>query len=159
MGPFPSASSRTVLVGFPDTRLSSGQFRPAESADISYSAVVTTLTRLLDKGAVSRSKAGRAYRYSPVRDAAGLVAERMSRLLTAEPDPRLRAAPVRRQSQRARRADPPQSACRRPERLTFHRPPATGTALNLLTTVGRGRDGDRGAVGGLVVEFHPAETV
>ncbi|GIG93012.1 hypothetical protein Pen02_79480 [Plantactinospora endophytica] len=53
---------------------------------LSYSTVVTTLTRLFDKGAVTRDRDGRAYRYGAVRDAAGLVAERMSRLLAAEPD-------------------------------------------------------------------------
>ncbi|WP_433531771.1 BlaI/MecI/CopY family transcriptional regulator [Micromonospora sp. CA-263727] len=56
------------------------------SGALSYSAVVTTLTRLFDKGAVTRQRDGRAYRYGAIRDAAALVAERMSRLLVAEPD-------------------------------------------------------------------------
>ena len=53
---------------------------------VAYSTVVTTLTRLHDKGIVARHRDGRAYRYGAVSDAAGLVANRMSRLLAAEPD-------------------------------------------------------------------------
>lgn len=60
---------------------------------LSYSAVVTTLTRLHEKGAVTRHRDGRAFRYGALRDAAGLVAERMSRLLADEPD---RASVLRR---------------------------------------------------------------
>ncbi|MEV4629377.1 BlaI/MecI/CopY family transcriptional regulator [Micromonospora sp. NPDC049523] len=70
-----------------------GPLTPGEVRDrldpagsLSYSTVVTTLSRLFEKGAVSRERDGRAYRYGAVRDAAGLVAERMRRLLTAEPD-------------------------------------------------------------------------
>lgn len=61
--------------------------RPAgRRADLSYSTVVTILTRLHAKGAVIRERHGRAYRYAAVRDAAGLVADRMARLLAAESD-------------------------------------------------------------------------
>ncbi|MEV4656496.1 BlaI/MecI/CopY family transcriptional regulator [Micromonospora sp. NPDC049301] len=35
---------------------------------------MTTLTRLFDKGAVSRQRDGRSFRYCAVRDAADLVA-------------------------------------------------------------------------------------
>ena len=55
--------------------------------------VVTTLTRLHEKGAVTRHRDGRAFRYGALSDAAGLVAERMSRLLADEPD---RASVLRR---------------------------------------------------------------
>ncbi|GAA2358378.1 hypothetical protein Cme02nite_34470 [Catellatospora methionotrophica] len=60
--------------------------RLAPEADLSYSTVVTILGRLHIKGAVIRERDGRAYRYAAVRDAAGLVAERMTRLLSAESD-------------------------------------------------------------------------
>ncbi|MEV0457253.1 BlaI/MecI/CopY family transcriptional regulator [Catellatospora methionotrophica] len=60
--------------------------RLAPEADLSYSTVVTILSRLHIKGAVIRERDGRAYRYAAVRDAAGLVAERMTRLLSAESD-------------------------------------------------------------------------
>ncbi|MBE1489496.1 BlaI/MecI/CopY family transcriptional regulator [Plantactinospora soyae] len=68
--------------------LTPGEVRERLDPDgtLSYSTVVTTLTRLFDKGAVTRERDGRAYRYGAIRDAAGLVAERMSRLLAAEPD-------------------------------------------------------------------------
>ncbi|MEU8075094.1 BlaI/MecI/CopY family transcriptional regulator [Catellatospora citrea] len=60
--------------------------RLAPHADLSYSTVVTILTRLHTKGAVIRRRDGRAYRYAAVRDAAGLVADRMTKLLDAESD-------------------------------------------------------------------------
>ncbi|MEV4414925.1 BlaI/MecI/CopY family transcriptional regulator [Catellatospora sp. NPDC049609] len=68
--------------------LTPGQVRDrlAPQTELSYSTVVTILTRLYGKGAVIRERDGRAYRYAAVQDAAGLVAERMTRLLEAEPD-------------------------------------------------------------------------
>ena len=45
--------------------------------DLSYSTVVTVLSRLFDKGLLARSKQGRAYAYAPVADAHGLTARRM----------------------------------------------------------------------------------
>lgn len=55
-------------------------------ADLSYSTVVTILTRLHEKGALSREREGRAYRYAPVADEAGLAARRLSQLLDRSPD-------------------------------------------------------------------------
>ncbi|WP_432994194.1 BlaI/MecI/CopY family transcriptional regulator [Dactylosporangium sp. CA-233914] len=60
---------------------------------LSYSAVVTTLTRLHARGAVTRERDGRAFRYGALSDPAGLVAGRISRLLAAGPD---RASVLRR---------------------------------------------------------------
>ncbi|GAA2117708.1 BlaI/MecI/CopY family transcriptional regulator [Actinomadura napierensis] len=60
---------------------------------LSYSTVVTTLTRLHKKGAAVRSRHGRAFRYRAVADAAALTASRMSRLLSDEAD---RASVLRR---------------------------------------------------------------
>lgn len=48
---------------------------------LSYSTVVTILTRLHEKGSLSRERDGRAYRYAPVADEAGLAARRLSQLL------------------------------------------------------------------------------
>jgi predicted transcriptional regulator len=56
------------------------------SGSLSYSAVVTTLTRLHDKHAVARDRVGRAYHYVAVADASTLVAWRMGRLLDAQAD-------------------------------------------------------------------------
>jgi predicted transcriptional regulator len=68
--------------------LSPGEIRDRLSPDgaLSYSAVVTTLTRLHDKKAVVREKDGRAYRYTAIADATTLVARRMGRLLDTEAD-------------------------------------------------------------------------
>ncbi|WP_285472168.1 BlaI/MecI/CopY family transcriptional regulator [Actinoplanes sp. NBRC 101535] len=78
----------------------SGPLTPGEVRDIvdptgslSYSTVVTTLTRLHEKGSVTRSRDGRAFRYGALSDPAGLVADRMSRLLAVEAD---RASVLRR---------------------------------------------------------------
>jgi predicted transcriptional regulator len=53
---------------------------------LSYSTVVTTLSRLYEKGALIRHRDGRAFRYGATSNAAGLVADRMSRLLASEDD-------------------------------------------------------------------------
>jgi predicted transcriptional regulator len=55
---------------------------------LSYSAVVTTLTRLHGKGVVTRRRAGRAFLYVAQSDAASLVAWRMNRLLDEQADHR-----------------------------------------------------------------------
>lgn len=56
------------------------------SADLAYTTVVTILTRLHEKNALSRQREGRAYRYAPVADEAGLAARRLSALLDATAD-------------------------------------------------------------------------
>lgn len=63
------------------------------SGQLSYSTVVTTLTRLHEKGAVARHRDGRAFRYGALAAPAGLVADRMTRLMAVEPD---RASVLRR---------------------------------------------------------------
>ncbi len=58
-----------------------------ELADLSYSTVVTILTRLYAKGVVSRERsAGRAFAYRPVADESGLAARRMHQVLAGEVD-------------------------------------------------------------------------
>ncbi|WP_245931702.1 BlaI/MecI/CopY family transcriptional regulator [Actinokineospora auranticolor] len=56
------------------------------SGALSYSAVVTTLTRLHEKKAVTRQRIGRAYHYTALTDPPALVAWRMSKLLESETD-------------------------------------------------------------------------
>jgi predicted transcriptional regulator len=56
------------------------------SDDLAYTTVVTILTRLHDKGAVSRHKQGRSFAYAPVDDEAGLAARRMRKMLDTGPD-------------------------------------------------------------------------
>ena len=51
-----------------------------------YSTVVTILTRLYEKKALTRSRAGRAFRYAPVTDEAGLAARRLAAMLDRTQD-------------------------------------------------------------------------
>jgi predicted transcriptional regulator len=53
---------------------------------LSYSTVVTTLTRLHEKDAVTRERDGRAFRYRATGDPTSLVAWRMGKILEAEAD-------------------------------------------------------------------------
>jgi predicted transcriptional regulator len=53
---------------------------------LAYTTVITILTRLYDKGAVTRTRAGRSFEWTPVADVAGLVALRMRKLLDREDD-------------------------------------------------------------------------
>ncbi|MHB9859897.1 BlaI/MecI/CopY family transcriptional regulator [Streptomyces sp. YIM S03343] len=53
---------------------------------LSYSSVVTILTRMHTKGLLSRTARGRAYAYAPVTDDAGFAARRMRTVLEERPD-------------------------------------------------------------------------
>lgn len=53
---------------------------------LAYTTVMTALTRLHDKGAVTRRRAGRAYAYAPKLDQAGIAAARMREMLDAGAD-------------------------------------------------------------------------
>jgi predicted transcriptional regulator len=48
---------------------------------LSYSTVVTILTRMRDTGTLVRYKQGRALRYAPLTDEASVLAQRMGALL------------------------------------------------------------------------------
>ncbi|WP_246103473.1 BlaI/MecI/CopY family transcriptional regulator [Streptomyces piniterrae] len=54
--------------------------------DLAYTTVMTILSRLHAKKAVTRERAGRAYVWTPAADEAGLAALRMRRVLDGEPD-------------------------------------------------------------------------
>jgi predicted transcriptional regulator len=84
----------TVLGGTPEP-MTPGEVRDLldPGGTLSYSTVVTTLTRLHEKGAVARHRDGRAFRYGALAGPAGLVADRMTRLMAVEPD---RASVLRR---------------------------------------------------------------
>jgi predicted transcriptional regulator len=86
----PGALASTILEVLNDAATG---LTPAEVRDIvdpsgrmSYSTVVTTLTRLHDKGMATRSRDGRVYRYTATADPSSLTAWRMGRLLESEPD-------------------------------------------------------------------------
>ncbi len=54
--------------------------------DLAYTTVITILTRLLAKGAVTRERAGRSFAWTPASDHAGLAAHKMRKVLDAETD-------------------------------------------------------------------------
>jgi predicted transcriptional regulator len=54
--------------------------------DLAYTTVITILTRLLAKGAVTRERAGRSFAWTPASDQAGLAARKMRKVLDAESD-------------------------------------------------------------------------
>ena len=51
-----------------------------------YTTVVTVMSRMVDKGLLTRAKQGRAFAYAPVADLHGLTARRMRRELDADTD-------------------------------------------------------------------------
>ncbi|MFI2423599.1 BlaI/MecI/CopY family transcriptional regulator [Streptomyces sp. NPDC018955] len=53
---------------------------------LAYTTVITILTRLLAKGAVTRERAGRSFAWTPASDQAGLAAHKMRRVLDSEGD-------------------------------------------------------------------------
>jgi predicted transcriptional regulator len=57
------------------------QVQESLGADLAYTTVMTILTRLYEKGAVTRERAGRAYAYAAVLDQAGIAAAQMRALL------------------------------------------------------------------------------
>lgn len=58
-----------------------GVVRDQLAGDPAYTTVLTILSRLYDKGLVTRERAGRGHAYSPVRDEAGHTAAGMRDLL------------------------------------------------------------------------------
>ncbi|MFJ6658833.1 BlaI/MecI/CopY family transcriptional regulator [Streptomyces sp. NPDC091377] len=51
--------------------------------DLAYTTVVTILSRLLAKGAVTREREGRSFAWTPASDEAGLAAHKMRKVLDA----------------------------------------------------------------------------
>ncbi|MGW7573162.1 BlaI/MecI/CopY family transcriptional regulator [Streptomyces sp. NPDC054765] len=66
--------------------LSPAGVQSALGGRLARTTVTTILTRLHDKGAVSRSRAGRGFTYSPIQDSAGLTARRMRSELDKQDD-------------------------------------------------------------------------
>ena len=66
--------------------LSPADVRERLGGELAYTTVVTILSRLHAKGVLDRERAGRAYRYVPVADEAGLAALRMASALAGEAD-------------------------------------------------------------------------
>lgn len=73
-----------------ETPLTAREVQAALPAGLAYTTVMTTLTRLFDKGALTRELAGRAFVYSLAGDTnvvdAAVTARRMRKLLEAGAD-------------------------------------------------------------------------
>jgi predicted transcriptional regulator len=66
--------------------LTPGEVAEQLSGDPAYTTVVTVLSRMHDKGLLTRRKRGRAFAYTPVADSHGLTARRMRQELDADTD-------------------------------------------------------------------------
>ncbi|CAL9490774.1 BlaI/MecI/CopY family transcriptional regulator [Streptomyces sp. Tu 3180] len=71
-----------------DGPATAGWVRERLGGDLAHTTVVTILTRLLDKGAVTRERTGRSFAWTPASDHAGLAAHKMHKVLDAESDRR-----------------------------------------------------------------------
>jgi predicted transcriptional regulator len=69
-----------------DGPLSPGQVRAELGADLAYTTVMTILSRLHDKGSVTRARVGRAYVYTPAFAQAERAASQMRELLDSGHD-------------------------------------------------------------------------
>ncbi|CAL9666419.1 BlaI/MecI/CopY family transcriptional regulator [Streptomyces sp. enrichment culture] len=69
-----------------DGPVTAGWVQENLGGDLAYTTVITILTRLLEKGAVSRERAGRSFAWTPASDHAGLAARKMRKVLDAESD-------------------------------------------------------------------------
>ncbi|MFD3838506.1 BlaI/MecI/CopY family transcriptional regulator [Streptomyces sp. NPDC058642] len=69
-----------------DGPATAGWVRERLGAGLAYTTVITILTRLLAKAAVTRERSGRSFVWTPVSDQAGLAAHRMRKLLDGESD-------------------------------------------------------------------------
>ncbi|MER6119207.1 BlaI/MecI/CopY family transcriptional regulator [Streptomyces sp. NPDC001743] len=68
------------------TPLTPGQVQRAVATELARTTVTTILSRLYEKGAVTRSRSGRGFAYTPTEDVAGLTARRMHSELRKEQD-------------------------------------------------------------------------
>ncbi|MGX5210931.1 BlaI/MecI/CopY family transcriptional regulator [Streptomyces violaceus] len=69
-----------------DGPVTAGWVQERLGGDLAYTTVITILTRLLGKGAVSRERAGRSFAWTPASDQAGLAARKMRKVLDSEMD-------------------------------------------------------------------------
>ncbi|MFB6991646.1 BlaI/MecI/CopY family transcriptional regulator [Streptomyces sp. NPDC056178] len=69
-----------------ETPLTPGQVQGAIGAVLARTTVTTILSRLYEKGTVTRTRAGRGFAYTPTEDAPGLTARRMHSELRKEED-------------------------------------------------------------------------
>ena len=65
---------------------SAGWVQERLGGDLAYTTVITILTRLLAKGAVTRERSGRSFVWTPASDQAGLAAHKMRKVLDGQSD-------------------------------------------------------------------------
>lgn len=75
-----------AALGEADGPATAGWVQERLGGGLAYTTVITILTRLLAKGAVTRERSGRSFAWTPASDQAGLAAHRMRRVLDAESD-------------------------------------------------------------------------
>lgn len=66
--------------------ISAGEVQRRLSGELAYTTVMTILSRLHDKGVLTREKRRRSFAYQAIEDEAGLAAQRMRNVLDNEPD-------------------------------------------------------------------------
>ena len=69
-----------------DAAMTPGQVRERLGGELAYTTVLTILTRLHGKGAVSRAPSGRGHAYAPTADEAETAAARLHAVLTRGSD-------------------------------------------------------------------------
>jgi predicted transcriptional regulator len=69
-----------------DAPMTAAEVREALDPGLAYNTVLTVITRLHDKGELTRQAVGRAYAYQAVADRAAVTAWRMQRLLDGDDD-------------------------------------------------------------------------
>ncbi|MGW1024449.1 BlaI/MecI/CopY family transcriptional regulator [Streptomyces sp. NPDC002577] len=69
-----------------DVPASAGWVQERLGGGLAYTTVITILTRLHAKGAVTRERVGRSFVWTPASDQAGLAARKMRKVLDAESD-------------------------------------------------------------------------
>jgi predicted transcriptional regulator len=75
----------TLLVAA-DAPMTAAEVREALDTPLAYNTILTVITRLHDKGELTREPVGRAYAYQAVADRATVTAWRMQRLLDGDAD-------------------------------------------------------------------------
>jgi predicted transcriptional regulator len=68
------------------TPLTPGEVQGAIGTELARTTVTTILSRLYEKGTVTRTRAGRGFAYTPTEDAPGLTARRMHSELRKQED-------------------------------------------------------------------------
>ena len=75
-----------AVLGAGGEPMTPGEVRDALGGDLAYTTVMTVLSRLTEKGVVSRRRSGRAFAYQAVGDDDEFAARQMQRLLDTRDD-------------------------------------------------------------------------